>query len=211
VYLPIDAKFPADKYAALMDAYESGDLAAIDRAGKELEAMIKMSAKDIHEKYVQPPDTTDFAIMFLPTEGLYAEVVRKGLVDYLQRTYKINIAGPTTMGAILNSLQMGFRTLAIQKRSGEVWQTLSAVKTEFGKFEDVLTSYQKRMNKANEELDKLIGTRTRLINRRLRAVETLSEEDSEKLLNELPGGSFADADADSDADAGTIYEGEDDE
>ena len=183
IYLPIDAKFPADKYAALMDAYETGDTVAIDLCGKELETMIKASAKDIHDKYIQPPDTTDFGILFLPTEGLYAEVVRRGMIDKLQHDYKINIAGPTTMGAVLNSLQMGFRTLAIQKRSGEVWRILGAVKTEFENFDSVLKSYQKRMNTANEELDKLIGTRTRKINSKLRSVEALSEGESKIVLS----------------------------
>ena len=183
VYLPIDAKFPADKYAALMDAYDSGDIATIDICGKELENMIKVSAKDIRDKYIQPPDTTEFGIMFLPTEGLYAEVVRRGLVDKLQHDYKINIAGPTTMGAMLNSLQMGFRTLAIQKRSGEVWNVLGAVKTEFEKFDNVLRSYQKRMNTANEELDNLIGAKSKKIVNKLKNIEALSDEDSEKILS----------------------------
>lgn len=183
VYLPIDAKFPADAYTYLMDAYDSGDTQSIQEAGKNLERAVRKSAKDIHDKYVQPPSTTDFAIMFLPFEGLYAEVVRRGLVEVLQRDYKINIAGPTTMAALLNSLQMGFKTLAIQKHSSEVWDILGAVKTEFDKFGDVLTATQNRINQANAELDKLIGTRTRSIQRKLRGVAALDEEDSKKLLN----------------------------
>jgi DNA recombination protein RmuC len=178
VYLPIDAKFPGDVYARLADAYESGSAEEIDSAGKQLERAIRHSAKTIHEKYVQPPETTDFAILFLPFEGLYAEVLRRGLVEELQRDFKINISGPTTTAALLNSLQMGFKTLARQKRSGEVWNVLGAVKSEFGKFEDVLNSAQKRINQANLDLDKLIGTRTRAIQRRLRDVSTLSDADS---------------------------------
>lgn len=182
VYLPIDAKFPADAYSYLMDAYDTGDPQQIQEAGKVLERAVKKSAKDIHDKYVQPPATTDFAIMFLPFEGLYAEVVRRGLVEALQRDYKINIAGPTTMAALLNSLQMGFKTLAIQKHSSEVWDILGAVKTEFDKFGDVLAATQNRINQANAELDKLIGTRTRSIQRKLRNVSALDEEESKRLL-----------------------------
>lgn len=183
VYLPVDAKFPADTYAHLMDAYDTGDPAQIADAGKLLERAVKKSARDIHDKYVEPPATTDFAIMFLPFEGLYAEVVRRGLVESLQCDYKINIAGPTTMAALLNSLQMGFKTLAIQKHSGEVWDVLGAVKTEFDKFGNVLSATQNRINQANAELDKLIGTRTRSIQRKLRSVSTLEEEKSRELLN----------------------------
>ena len=182
VYLPVDAKFHADAYSNLQDAYELGDKTGIDLAKKELETRIKSSAKDIKSKYVSPPHTTDFAIMFLPFEGLYSEVVRMGLVEVLQRDYKINIAGPTTTAALLNSLQMGFKTLAIQKRSGEVWDVLGAVKTEFGKFQKVLASAQKRINMANDDLDKLIGTRTNQINRKLRDVSSLSESVSKDLL-----------------------------
>ena len=182
VYLPIDAKFPADAYTYLMDAYDTGDPEKIQEATKLLERAVKKSAKDIHDKYVQPPATTDFAIMFLPFEGLYAEVVRRGMVETLQREYKINIAGPTTMAALLNSLQMGFKTLAIQKHSSEVWDILGAVKTEFDKFGDVLEATQNRINQANAELDKLIGTRTRSIQRKLRSVTALEEEDTKKLL-----------------------------
>ena len=182
VYLPIDAKFPADKYSNLADAYEKGDKAQIEACGRALEASIKASAKYIHDKYVDPPATTDFAILFLPFEGLYAEVVRRGMVEVLQREYRVNIAGPTTMAALLNSLQMGFRTLAIEKHSSRVWDVLGAVKTEFGKFEKTLKKAQERINQANNELDALIGTRTNVIQRRLRDVTALPEETSSGLL-----------------------------
>ena len=182
VWLPIDAKFPGDAYAALVDAYDSGDAAAVDAAAKNLERIIKSEARDIHEKYLEPPYTTDFAIMFLPFEGLYAEVVRRGLLEVLQRDYKINIAGPTTMAALLNSLQMGFKTLAIQKHSSEVWDVLGAVKTEFDKFGTVLEATQARINQANAELDKLIGTRTRSIQRKLRGVTSLGDREAAQML-----------------------------
>lgn len=183
VWLPIDAKFPGDAYAKLVDAYELGDPNALEEAAKNLERIIKSEAKDIHDKYIEPPYTTDFGIMFLPFEGLYAEVVRRGLLETLQRDYKVNIAGPTTMAALLNSLQMGFRTLAIQKRSGEVWNVLGAVKTEFDKFGGVLESAQNRINQANAELDKLIGVRTRSIVRKLKGVTALTQEESRQLLD----------------------------
>ena len=186
VYLPIDAKFPGDTYAALVDAYDSGDPAQIAAAQSALEMRIKGCAKDIRDKYIDPPNTTDFAIMFLPFEGLYAEVVRMGLLDALQRTYRVNIAGPTTFAALLNSLQMGFRTLAIQKRSGEVWNVLGAVKTEFETFGDVLTKAQQRIEQTSQELDKLVGVRTRKINSKLRAVSSLPAEDTRKLLDDIP-------------------------
>lgn len=182
VYLPVDAKFPGDAYARLMDAYDSGDAAVVEAAAKALERIIKSEAKDIRDKYIEPPYTTDFAIMFLPFEGLYAEVVRRGMVETLQREYKVNIAGPTTMAALLNSLQMGFRTLAIQKHSSEVWDILGAVKNEFGKFEDVLLMAQRRINQANDDLDKLVGTRSRMIRSKLKKVTTLSDEETGKLL-----------------------------
>lgn len=182
VWLPIDAKFPADSYSRLVDAYDSGDPAAIEEAAKNLERVIKSEAKDIHTKYIEPPYTTDFGIMFLPFEGLYAEVVRRGMLEALQREYKVNIAGPTTMAALLNSLQMGFKTLAIQKHSGEVWEVLGAVKTEFGNFSKVLESARKRLRLADEDLEKLVGTRTRAIERKLRGVESLSAPESSELL-----------------------------
>ncbi len=195
VWLPIDAKFPGDAYAKLVDAYDAGDPATIELAAKNLERVIKSEAKDIHDKYIEPPYTTDFGIMFLPFEGLYAEVVRRGLLEVLQRDYKVNIAGPTTMAALLNSLQMGFRTLAIQKRSGEVWNVLGAVKTEFDKFGDVLESAQSRINQANAELDKLIGTRTRAIQRKLKNVESLTTADSAEVLeiSDFAGAAGADS------------------
>jgi DNA recombination protein RmuC len=176
VYLPIDAKFPSTLYEQLTAAYEQGDAALIEEARKALSRSAKQSARTIHDKYVDPPHTTDFAIMFLPTEGLYAEVVNMGLIEVLQREYKVNIAGPTTMAALLNSLQMGFKTLAIQKRSSEVWNVLAAVKTEFGKFGTVLNSARNRMRQADDDLEKLIGTRTNAINRRLRGVSALTEQ-----------------------------------
>lgn len=182
VWLPIDAKFPADSYSRLVDAYDTGDPAAIEEAAKNLERVIKSEAKDIHNKYIEPPYTTDFGIMFLPFEGLYAEVVRRGMLETLQREYKVNIAGPTTMAALLNSLQMGFKTLAIQKHSGEVWEVLGAVKTEFGNFSKVLESARKRLRLADEDLEKLVGTRTRAIERKLRGVESLSAPESSELL-----------------------------
>jgi DNA recombination protein RmuC len=182
VYLPIDAKFPADAYSKLIDAYEGGNSVEIEAAAVNLERVIKSSAKDIKEKYISPPTTTDFGIMFLPFEGLYAEVVRRGLLETLQRDYKINIAGPSTMAALLNSLQMGFKTLAIQKHSSQVWNVLGAVKTEFTKFGEVLDATQKRINQANEELDKLVGARTRKIQSKLRTVTALTEEESQLIL-----------------------------
>lgn len=183
VYLPIDAKFPADSYSKLVDAYDKGNVEEISAAVKQLERSIKVFAKSIHDKYIDPPNTTDFGIMFLPFEGLYAEVVRRGMVETLQREYKISIAGPTTMAAILNSLQMGFKTLSIQKHSGEVWNVLGAVKTEFDKFEQVLSATQQRINQANDELDKLIGTRTRKIQSKLRNVVSLPDGKSQEILN----------------------------
>ena len=166
VYLPIDSKFPGDTYSALRDAVESAKKALVQR--------IKGEAKDIHDKYIDPPNTTEFAIMFLPFEGLYSEVVNMGLVEVLQREYKVNIAGPSTMAALLNSLQMGFKTLAVQKRSAEVWKILGGVKTEFDKFNDVLVMTQQRLDQANKELDKLVGVRTRQIQRQLKDVESVS-------------------------------------
>ena len=182
VWLPIDSKFPADAYSNLQDAYDSGSQEAVTQAVNVLSQRIRSFAKDIHDKYIEPPYTTDFAILFLPFEGLYAEVVNRGLVETLQRDYRINIAGPSTMAALLNSLQMGFRTLAIQKRSSEVWTILGAVKTEFDKFHDVLAMTQQRLDQANKELDKLVGTRTRMIQRKLKAVDKLDPAQSAQLL-----------------------------
>ncbi len=174
VYLPIDSKFPGDTYSALREAVESGDRQSIESAKKALVQRIKGEAKDIHDKYIDPPNTTEFAIMFLPFEGLYSEVVNMGLVEVLQREYKVNIAGPSTMAALLNSLQMGFKTLAVQKRSAEVWKILGGVKTEFDKFNDVLVMTQQRLDQANKELDKLVGVRTRQIQRQLKDVESVN-------------------------------------
>lgn len=184
VMLPIDAKFPVDAYTQLTDAYETGDTAAITTASSLLASRIKSFAKDIRDKYLDPPYTTDFAVMFLPFEGLYAQVLQLGLLETLQRDYKVNIAGPTTMAALLNSLQMGFKTLAIQKRSGEVWDILGAVKTEFDRFGDVLGATQQRLEQANNELDKLVGVRTRMIQRRLSQVSSLPEEETARLLEQ---------------------------
>ncbi len=183
IWLPIDAKFPVDAYAQLLDAYDSGDAEAVKAAGNVLEQRIRSFARDIRDKYVAPPYTTDFGIMFLPIEGLYAEVVRRGLIESLQNEYHINIAGPTTMAALLNSLQMGFKTLAIQKRSGEVWKLLGAVKTEFERFGNVVEAAQQRLEQAGNELDKLVGVRTRQIQRKLASVTSLSESEATALID----------------------------
>lgn len=175
VYLPIDSKFPADAYTRLLDAYDTGDRQLIKAATDGLRNAVLKAAKDIRTKYISPPYTTEFAIMFLPFEGLYAEVIRLGLVDTLQRDYRINIAGPTTMAAMLNSFQMGFRSLALQKQSGEVWDTLAKVRTEFDKFGDVLVKTQTKMEQAQKDLEKLVGVRTRGIQRALKGVATVGE------------------------------------
>ena len=176
VWLPIDAKFPLDAYEQVLKAYDTADAAQVESAVKQLKARVKSFANDVQSKYIDPPNTTDFAILFIPVEGLYAELVRAGMVEDLQRDYKVTLAGPTTMSALLNSLQMGFRTLAIQKRSGEVWKVLGAVKTAFENFATVLESTQNRLNQANAELDKLVGVRTRQIQRTLKNVESLPVE-----------------------------------
>ena len=184
IYLPIDAKFPKDVYEQYMDAYEEGDTTRIESTSKQLEITIKRMAKDIHEKYVEPPFTTDFAILFLPFESIYAEVIRRtSLVETLQKDYKIVVTGPTTLGAILNSLQMGFRTLAIQKRTSEVWGVLGADKTEFGKFGGMLEKVQKNLQNAGDQLEEVMGKRTRAIERKLRQVEALPTEESKKMLS----------------------------
>ncbi|MBQ8724142.1 MAG: DNA recombination protein RmuC [Oscillospiraceae bacterium] len=185
IYLPVDSKFPGDTFAALQDAYSSGDPEAVKAARKQLENVIKKCAKDISTKYISPPYTTNFGILFLPFEGLYAEVVNMGLVEDLQRDFHVNIAGPSTMAAMLNALQMGFQTLQIQKRSNEVWQVLGAVKTEFEKFESVLTSAQNRIRQLDSDLDKLVGVRTRGINRKLRNIEQLDDAAANKILGSL--------------------------
>lgn len=187
VWLPIDAKFPADAYSQLLDAYDSGDPDQIKAAGNLLEQRIRSFARDIRDKYIDPPHTTDFGIMFLPVEGLYAEVVRRGMIETLQQEFRVNIAGPTTMAAVLNSLQMGFRTLAIQKRSGEVWKVLGAVKTEFDKFGNVIQTAQSRLEQANAELDKLVGVRTRQIQRKLAGVTSLTDSEAVGLLEDVAG------------------------
>ena len=179
VYLPIDSKFPADAYTNLLDAYDTGDKQIIKAAADGLRNAVIKAAKDIKTKYISPPATTEFAIMFLPFEGLYAEVLRQGIVDTLQRDYRISIAGPTTMSAMLNSFQMGFRSLALQKQSGQVWDTLAKVRNEFDKFGDVLVKTQNRMEQAQKELETLVGVRTRGIQRALKNISSAGE--SEKL------------------------------
>jgi len=174
IYLPIDSKFPAESYIALQNAIDSGNKTEIETTRKILCSTIKKEAKDIRDKYVASPYTTDFGVMFLPTEGLYCEAINQGLMDTLQKEFKITICGPSTMAALLNSLQMGFKTLAIQQRSSEVWNLLGSVKNEFEKFETALTAAQSRIQQTSDELDKLVGTRTRAINRQLRNVQTNS-------------------------------------
>ena len=183
VWLPIDSKFPMEDYIRLQDAYEQSEKNEIESFQKALFKTVKKSARDISEKYINPPQTTDFAILFLPTEGLYAELLRNSdLVTQMQRDYKIVLTGPTTLAAMLNSLQVGFRTLAIQKRSSDVWEVLGAVKTEFKRFGGVLDKTQKKINDANEDLEKLIGTRTRMMIQKLQKVEALAETKSQDLL-----------------------------
>ena len=177
VLLPIDSKFPADAYTNLMDAYESGNADAVKAAQAVLKGRIKEFAADIAKKYINPPYTTEFAVMFLPTEGLYAEVLRLNLMEPIQREYRVSIAGPSTMAALLNSLQMGFKSVAIQKRSGEVWKVLGAVKTEFASFEKTLAKTRDRLRLADEELGRLIGARTHKINRSLERVTALPADD----------------------------------
>ena len=185
VLLPIDSKFPQESYLRLVDAYETGDKISIEAFRLELVKAIKKSAADIQNKYIHPPATTDFALLFLPMESLYAEVLREpGLAQQIQQEYKVIVTGPTTLSAILNSLQMGFKTLAIQKRSSEVWQILGAIKNEFGKFGDLLEKTQKKLNEANSELDKLVGVRTRVIQRKLKEVQELPDAESQSLLEE---------------------------
>lgn len=183
IYLPIDAKFPLEDYQRLLDAQDAGDPSLVAEYQKSLEQRIKIEARSIRDKYISPPSTTDFGILFLPTEGLYAEVLRRpGLADSLQRDYKVVIAGPTTLAALLNSLQMGFRTLAIEKRSGEVWNLLSAVKTEFDKFTDILDKTQKKLQEASNTIESA-ARRSRTITRKLKNVETISMEESAAMLD----------------------------
>ena len=186
VWLPIDAKFPREDYERLLDAQQQADVEAVERAGAALERRVRDEAKTIRAKYIAPPGTTDFAILFLPTEGLYAEIIRRpGLFESLQREQRITIAGPTTLAALLNSLQMGFRTLAIQQRSSEVWQLLGAVKNEFGKFGGVLDTVRKKLEEAGKHLDNT-SVRTRAIERKLRNVETAPGEPTPPLLDDAP-------------------------
>ncbi len=190
VWLPIDAKFPKEQYERMQEAQDTADAAALDKARADLFRQIKLEAKTINEKYVAPPYTTDFAVMFLPTEGLYAEVAREaGLLDQLQREHRIVVAGPTTLTALLNSLHMGFRTLAMEKRASEVWQVLGAVKTEFGKFGDVLAKTKQKLDQAASEIGKA-ETRTRVMNRALSKVEQMENDQAAKMLG------LADSDAD---------------
>lgn len=185
VLLPIDSKFPQESYLRLVDAYDQVDKAAIDFYRQELIKAVKKAAVDIQGKYIHPPATTDFAILFLPVESLYAEILREpGLAQQIQQDFKVIVTGPTTLSAILNSLQMGFRTLAIQKRSSEVWQVLGAVKTEFGTFAQLLEKTQRKIHEANSELDKLVGVRTRVIQRKLKEIQELPEQESKNLLEE---------------------------
>lgn len=179
VLLPIDSKFPYTVYNDMQTAYQNNDTVEFENKKKQLKQTILNMAKDIQTKYINPPHTTNFGIMFLPFEGLYAEVVKMGLVEQLQRQYSVTVSGPTTMAALLNSLQMGFHTLAIQKKSNEVWTILSAVKAEFAKFDSILANIQKRLNTTNSDLDELIGKRSRAISRKLRDVEvsTISGDD----------------------------------
>lgn len=185
VLLPIDSKFPQESYLRLVDAYELASKPEVEINRNELFKAVKKAAQDIQNKYINPPYTTDFAILFLPVESLYAEILREpGLTQQIQQEYKVLVTGPTTLSAILNSLQMGFRTLAIQKRSSEVWQILGAIKTEFGKFGELIEKTQKKLSEANSELDKLVGARTRVIQRKLKDIQELPEAESSKLLED---------------------------
>ena len=185
VWLPIDAKFPIEDYQRLVEAQDRADPVAVEAAAKALEVRLRDEAKKIRDKYVEPPHTTDFAILYLPTEGLYAEVLRRpGLADALQRDYRVSLAGPTTLTALLNSLQMGFRTLAIEKRSSEVWAVLGAVKTEFGKFGEVLEATRKKLEQATKSIESA-GVRTRQIERKLKGVEALPVADAQAKLGDL--------------------------
>lgn len=188
VLLPIDAKFPLEDHHRLVEAAERGDSDAVEAASRALEVRIRACARDIHDKYLAPPRTTDFGILFLPTEGLYAEVLRRpGLAESLHRDHKVTLAGPTTLAALLNSLQMGFRTLAIQRRSSEVWRVLGAVKLEFGKFGEVIDKVEKKLSEASTQLQH-VGVRGRAIARSLREVEALPAPEAERVLPELAAG-----------------------
>ena len=194
VWLPIDAKFPTEDYHRLLGAQEKGDLVAIDEAMKSLETQLRKCAKDICQKYINPPKTTDFALMFLPTEGLYAEAIRRvGLAEQVQRDCRVVFAGPTTLVALLNSLQMGFRTLAIQKRSSEVWNLLAGVKTEFGKFGETLSAVKEKIDQASRKMED-VDVRSRAITRKLRDVEELPSNPQPLLKNLLSGQDREDGD-----------------
>jgi DNA recombination protein RmuC len=200
VWLPIDAKYPIEDYQRLLDAQDNADAEGVLSAGKALESRVRDEAKRIRSKYVSPPHTTDFAILFLPTEGLYAEVIRRpGLSDHLQREHRVTVAGPTTLTALLNSLQMGFRTLAIEKRSSEVWQVLAAVKGEFGKFGVVLEKTRKQLDTVRNSIDNA-GVRTRAIERKLRGVESLSGDESQRLLDLTAGPDEPDSESEAEPD-----------
>lgn len=184
VLLPIDSKFPIEAYTRLLEAYDQADTTEIKKQVAELQRAIKLAARDIRDKYLNPPGTTDFGIMFLPFEGLFAEVVRDtSLLEELRRDFKVIVAGPTNLAALLNSLQMGFRILTIEKRSSEVWKVLQAVKTEFGKFEEILKKAKEKIDKASEDIDNLVGTRTRKINIKLRNLSELPEAEARNLLS----------------------------
>jgi DNA recombination protein RmuC len=199
-WLPVDAKFPLEDYQRLQDAIEHADIAAVEAARKALEAFFKAEAKSIRDKYVEPPHTTDFAILFVPTEGLYAEAVsRPGLADTLQREFRVMLAGPMNLAAMLNSLQLGFRTLAIEKRSTEVWRVLGAVKTEFGKFGEILAKTKEKLDQVGRTLDDA-GRKSTTIARKLRDIEALPEAEADRLLTG-EGGAVIDALPDADADA----------
>ncbi len=186
VYLPIDAKFPIEDYQRLLDAQDRADIAAVEEAGKALETRIRQEGRTINEKYIEPPHTTDFAVMYLATEGLYAEALRRpGLAEWLQRDCRVVLCGPTTLAALLNSLQMGFRTLAIEKRSSEVWNVLGAVKTEFAKFGDALAHTKKKLEEATNSIEKA-QTRSNVLTRKLKGVDQLPEPDAVGLLGVLP-------------------------
>lgn len=185
VYLPVDSKFPMEVYHRLLDAYGDGNPDIVIKAGKEVENTIKKCARDISEKYINPPETTDFGILFLPVEGLYAEIVRQtSLIEILQRDYKITVTGPSTLAAFLNSLHMGFRTLAIQKRTSEVWRILAAVKKEFDRFGDVLKKAQDKIDGASRDIENLVGTRTRQIQSKLKSVDEMPEQNTDLLERE---------------------------
>lgn len=180
IYLPIDSKFPLEDYQHLLDSYDEGDKEKIESYRNKLKSAVKRYAKDIHSKYIDVPHTTDFGIMFLPLEGLYAEVLKTGVVEEIQKDSHINVAGPTTMAALLNSLQMGFRTLTLQKRSSEVWKILSNVKKEFNNFEEVLSEAQKKLNLASDSLEKVVGVRTRQIKKSLSDITDVPEIEEDK-------------------------------